>query len=173
MLDVLAVALLSKILASLFLAMATDPWLVGAHESRVRHRSQLHAALVAYTSGRYSGLFDDRAKDALFGAHDLVIESFLLAHQGRHVGRWASGIAGGRKGGSKGKGKLDPRSACSQGTMGLLKCLEYFRQQNADSILAPRGLVPPFLLCVCCVRVCWHVLLAISVMAFDLGADAR
>ena len=114
----------------------SKPWLSGADEGRVRSRADLHQALTAYTSGDLGSLFDRDALDALYGAHSLTLESFLQVHGGQHVSRWASGK------GKDGKGKLGPRRACSQATVGMLHRLEHFRQQNSQYIRAPRGLVP-------------------------------
>ena len=124
------------------MSTSIPPWLVGADSTRVRPRWELYKAMSVYTSGpTYSRLFDRESKDALFGAHDLVVESFLQSYGGRHVQFWANGAASFGKGKGR-KGVLDARGACSNATVGLLARLEFFREQNFGSISTPRWLVP-------------------------------
>ena len=123
---------------SCLFAMSSD-WLSGADECRVRSRRDLRVPGCRFLCSRLVAVdryiaYDPKAldppcRDVLRGSHELVIESFLLSHDGRHVSKWYSGDA------------RHYTHSCSLAAQGLLTRLEDTRQLYPD-IRFPRGLVP-------------------------------
>ena len=89
----------------------------------------VQAAVQAYIAA-YPWALDQDAVEALRGADDLVVESFLQVTDG-HVVHWANPIGG-----------ISRWSACSRATRGLVDRLEYCRQVHKDTVRFPQGLAP-------------------------------